>query len=178
MSEARDTYPRWAYKLEKALFHLLKPLLHALFFALCGPVVAFLGYLLLSEAMSFPRVGVVPAVKQMASAVQLLGTVYMIIAFGVIGPLMFMTGAIVALVSRFVLNERTLTWLGFAAGAAMALAFSRITGIQEGSRLPLPWTGPLAIVVSGLTSSLLVWSTRFLRSRGSPSAVTGSEAVS
>lgn len=169
MSEAHRAYPRWAYTLEKALFH-------ALFFALCGPVVAFLGYLLLWDAMSIPRVGLFPAMNQAAKSVQLLGTVYLAIAFAVIGPLMFMTGAVIALISRHVRNESALTVLGFAAAAVMAIGFSRITGIQEGSRLPLEWTGPLAIAVSGLTGSLLTRFTRHLRRWSDRSAAASSEA--
>ncbi|MGX1743307.1 hypothetical protein ACWIEX_17305 [Bosea sp. NPDC055353] len=170
MSEARRTYPRWTYTLEKALFH-------ALFFALCGPVVAFLGYLLLSEVMSIPRVGFFPAVGQAAKAVQLLGTAYLVIAFAVIGPLMFTTGAVVAMISRYVRNEHALTALGFAVATAMTLAFSRITGVQEGSRLPLAWTGPLAICVSGLTGGLLTRLTRSLRRWSDRSTAASSEAL-
>ncbi len=170
MSEARRTYPRWAFTLEKALFH-------ALFFAICGPAVAFLGYLLLWDAISIPRIGLFPAMNQAAKSVQLLGTVYLVIAFAVIGPLMFMTGAIIALISRYVRNESALAVLGFAAAIVLAIAFSRITGIQEGSRLPLEWTGPLAIAMSGLTGSLLTRFTRGLRRSSDRSAAAGSEAL-
>jgi hypothetical protein len=150
----RDS-PAWAYALEDAIFH-------GLCFALLGPAIAFIALAILSSVGSLHRVGLVQATADAVSFISLLGTVYALIAFVVIGPMMFVSGFLVSAVARRFRDDRLLGIVGCAICAAMMVVFMPITGDSD-SRFPFPWNGTLQMFVSGVTGFVLVRATRFLR---------------
>lgn len=157
MSETRRESPSWAYALEGAIFH-------GLFFGLLGPAIAFSIFAIASGVGALPKAGFLRAMTDIVNGIGLLGTVYALIAYVVIGPMMFISGLLISALARSLRDERSLGVAGFFVAAAMTVAFMPITGDPgHHNRLPYPWDGPLQMFVSGLTGFVLVRATRFLR---------------
>lgn len=152
-------------------------ILHATCFLALGPLIAFVLHIALSALASLPTAGWAQTVSAGLDGLNLSGSIYALLALlalVIVGPAMFVTGAVVSLVSHHLVHERWITLSGFCIGAGVAMAFIPIIDQSE-SRLPLPWGGPTAIIVSGGAGLLMTRFTRFLRRwRDQPPEASGS----
>jgi hypothetical protein len=148
-------YSEKAYVLEDAIFH-------GLVFAILGSILSMLMFGMLSEALSVYRVGF-SEFGHHAFAYLRMGMISFVLAAFVIGPPMFIAGALVSVLSYGLENERGLMVFGGVATAAVVFIFGWIIGEPTNARFLVTWAGAGETVAGGLAGALMVRSTRALR---------------
>ena len=155
MSEARGEYSEEAYVFEDAVFH-------GLAFAVLGSILSMVMFGLFAELASICRVGVTEIGQHIFGYLR-MGMFSFVLAVFVVGPPMFITGALVSVISYGLENERGLMLFGGIAVAAIAFLFAWIVGEPANARFPLIWAGASEILAGSLAGAATVRSTRFLR---------------